>query len=78
VAITWSGLDNTVMFCLTSFGDASQLHLAAQQFLSFYHHIGSNLVAAPLSQHVTNVTLHQYHKATYAVKQLHPNAMIKG
>ena len=78
VAITWSGADNSVMFCLTSQGDASQLHLAAQQFMSFYYHILSNLVAVPLNGHVTNITLHQYHRATYAVKKLHSKAMIKG
>ena len=66
------------MFCITSQGDTSQLHLATQQFHSFYHHIASNLVVAPLSGHVTNITLHQYHRATYAVKKFHSKAMIKG
>ncbi|XP_076820787.1 uncharacterized protein LOC143466070 isoform X1 [Clavelina lepadiformis] len=77
VAISWSKLDNTIIFCATTQADAVQLQLAATRFLAFYHHVSSTLVVAYLSSHTGNITLQQYHKATFEVKRRHKRAMIK-
>jgi len=58
--------------------DREQLHAAAQQFMDFYYDISSRLVAVLLNNHVKNITLHQYHRATYHVKKFHPKVMVKG
>nr|CAB3263349.1 uncharacterized protein LOC108951039 [Phallusia mammillata] len=77
VTISWSGIDNSVIFCATSRSDRELLTHAAQRFLDFYYDVISTLVAVPLSKHVTNVTLHQFHRATYEVKKFHPKVMVK-
>nr|XP_018673151.1 uncharacterized protein LOC108951039 [Ciona intestinalis] len=77
VSISWSGVDNCVLFCATAKTNKDQLPLAAQRFLDFYYDVSQDLVAVPLNEHVTSITLHQYHKATYQVKKLHPKVMVK-